>query len=276
MLTSLRQAMTLVRATPGRKGHTIELPPCTDVLVTGDLHGHIGHFQALLKAADLARNPKRHFIMQEAIHGKYRYASGGDKSHQVIDLFAALKSQYPNRVHYLPGNHELAQWTNRPVLKADENLNQLFEEGIRAAYGKDAEGEVYGCYLELFQVLPIAIRTSNGVLISHSLPSARALPHFDPARLQTEQYEPADLESGGTVHSMLWGRDTAPATAREFLRKMDASFLVSGHIASDTGFSIPNEHQVIVDCAESPAGYVLFPADQSIRHTQLVECIHTF
>jgi hypothetical protein len=276
MLTYLRQAQTLVRATPGRKGHTVELVDCTDVLVTGDLHGHVGHFQALLQAADLARHPRRHFVMQEAIHGKYRYPSGGDKSHQMVDLFAALKCQYPNRVHYIPGNHELAQWTDRPVLKADENLNVLFEQGVRTAYGPDAGQEVYQTYLELFKVLPLAIRSANGVLLCHSLPSMRSMHLFEPERLEREQYEPGDLEPGGTVHSLLWGRDTAAATAATFLGKMNANLLISGHIASDTGYIIPNERQVIVDCAESPAGYILFPADRPLTHAELVACLRIF
>ena len=266
----------LVRATAGRRGHTINLASCSDVLVTGDLHGHVGHFQALLKTADLANHPHRHFVMQEAIHGKYRYPGGGDKSHQLVDLFAALKCQYPNRVHYIPGNHELAQWTDRPVMKADENLNRHFEEGVRAAYGADAGPEVYQTYLDLFKALPLVLRAANGVIVCHSLPPARAMQLFDPAQLEKDQYEPADLEPGGTVHSLLWGRDTSPANADDFLRKMGANLLVSGHIASDTGFSMPNPRQVIVDCSESPAGYILFPASQPLTHEELVACVRTF
>ena len=276
MLTILRQALTLVRGTPGRRGHTLRLADCEDVLVTGDLHGQIGHFQALLKAADLAGHPRRHFVMQEVVHGKYRYPGGGDKSHQLVDLFAALKAQYPSRVHYIPGNHELAQWTGRPVMKADENLNALFEDGVREAYGAEAGPEVYRTYLELFQALPMALRASNGVLICHTLPSARAMPLFDPARLEREQFEPADFEPGGTVHSLLWGRDTSPANIEEFLRRMDAKLLVSGHIANEAGFLVPNGQQVIVDCSESPAGYILFPADRPLTHAELVACIRVF
>jgi hypothetical protein len=276
MLTFLRQALALVRATPGRKGHTVELTNCSDVLVTGDLHGHVGHFQALLKTADLENHPRRHFVMQEAIHGKFRYPNGGDKSHQLVDLFAALKCQFPNRVHYIPGNHELAQWTARPVMKADENLNRLFEEGVRTGYGPEAGPEVYQAYLELFQTLPLALRAPNGVLMCHTLPSARAMALFDPVKLEREQFEPADLEPGGTVHSLLWGRDTSPTTIADFLAKMGADFLVSGHIASDTGYLIPNDRQVIVDCSESPAGFILFPADKPLTHTELAACIRVF
>ena len=100
MLTYLRQALTLVRATPGCRGHVVELRDCTDVLVAGDLHGHVGNFQALLKAADLGNHPTRHFVLQELVHGKFRYPAGGDKSHQLVDLFAALKCQFPKRVHW--------------------------------------------------------------------------------------------------------------------------------------------------------------------------------
>lgn len=275
MLTYLRQAIALVRATPGRRGHTVVAADCADVLVAGDLHGHVGHFQALLQAADLANHPGRHFVMQEAIHGKFRYPAGGDKSHQLVDLFAALKCQYPKRVHYLPGNHEMAQWTGRPVLKADEDLNTLFEQGVHTAYGA-AGPEVYQTYLELFKTLPVAVRLPNRVLVCHSLPTARAIGLFDASRLWDDQYTASDLEPGGSVHSLLWGRDTSPATAAEFLRKMNADLLVSGHIASDTGFSVPNDRQVIVDCAESPAGYVLVPADRPLTHGELVGCIKTF
>ena len=275
MLTHLRQAVALVRATPGRRGHTVALADCTEVLVAGDLHGHVPHFQALLKAADLATHPTRHFVLQEVIHGKFRYPKGGDKSHQLVDLFAALKCQYPRQVHYLPGNHELAQWTDRPVIKADENQNALFREGVTEAYGPTAGPQVYAAYLELFKSLPAVLRAPNGVLVCHSLPAARFLPLFDPARLERDVYEAEDLQPGGSLHSLLWGRDTSADAAGNFLRKMGADLMVSGHIACHDGFAAPNDRQVIVDCAETPAGFVLFPADRKLTHAELVACVRT-
>jgi hypothetical protein len=276
MLTFLRQALTLVRATPGRKGHVVELRDCTEVLVAGDLHGHVAHFQHLLGVADLAAHPGRHFVMQELIHGKFRYPPGGDKSHQLVDLFAALKCQYPKRVHYLPGNHEMAQWTGRTVLKADEDLNVLFEDGVRTAYGPEFGPQVYQTYLELFKACPVALKVPNGVLVCHSVPAAAVQSLFFPARLEREEYEDMDLNPGGTVHSLLWGRDVSPKTVEAFLAKMGADLLVSGHIASDAGYSVPNDRQVIVDSAEHPAGYVLFPADRPLTHAELVGCVKTF
>jgi hypothetical protein len=275
MLTHLRQAIALVRATPGRRGHVVDLQDCTEVLVAGDLHGHVANFQVMLRDADLAKNPTRHFVLQELIHGKFRYPKGGDKSHQLVDLFAALKNQFPRQVHFIPGNHELAQWTSRPVLKADENLNAIFQEGVTEAYGKQFGPQIYATYLELFQALPVAVRTPNRVLVCHSLPSAKALPAFDPARLEVETYEPADLAPGGTVHSLLWGRDTSPENAANFLGRMDADLLVSGHIACEQGYDVPNGRQVIIDCAEHPGGYLLFPADRFLTHPDLIGCLKT-
>jgi hypothetical protein len=276
MLTYLRQALTLVRATPGRQGHVINLPECADALIAGDLHGHVPNFQALLKAADLGNHPGRHFVLQEVIHGNFRYPAGGDKSHQLVDLFAALKCQFPKQVHYLPGNHELAQWTGRKVLKADEDLNDLFEEGVRTAYGAALGPEIYQTYLELFKALPVAVRLPNRVLVCHSLPTTRVMALFDPARLEVEHYEEADLAPGGSVHSLLWGRDTSQQNVEDFLRKMDADLLLSGHIACNAGYEVPNDRQIILDCAETPAGYALVPADRPLTHAGFVACVRTF
>lgn len=272
MLTTLHRAIDAVRATPGRNGHLMRLPECTDVLVAGDLHGHIPNFQTILQHADLKNHPRRHLVIQELIHGRFRYPNGGDKSHQLVDLFAALKCQYPHQVHYLPGNHELAQRTNRPVGKGSESYNDLFRDGVRAAYGSHA-GEIYQAYMELFRICPLMVRTPNGVIASHSLPAERYLPAFDPRRLEEDDYTVDDLQPGGFVYSLVWGRDTDDENVAAFLDRCDAHLLVTGHIPTDDGFLVPNDRQLIVDSAEVPAACVLFPADRMLTHAELVQSV---
>ena len=121
LLPLLRRAAEAFRATPGRRGHVVQLGDAAEVCVAGDLHGNVANFARLLQVADLAARPRRHLVLQEVIHGKFRYPDGGDKSHQALDLLAALTCQFPGRVHFLPGNHELSQWTNRRIGKDRAN-----------------------------------------------------------------------------------------------------------------------------------------------------------
>ncbi|HEV3145914.1 MAG TPA: metallophosphoesterase [Gemmataceae bacterium] len=268
LLQTIRKAAEYSRTTPGRRGRVILLLDATEVLATGDLHGNIGNFQRILKVAELAKHPRLHLVMQELIHGKFLYADGGEKSHQAVDLWCALKCQYPTRVHYLPGNHELSQWTSRLIGKDDADLNANFRDGVRTAYGAHADA-IYTAYLELFAALPLAIRTPNRVFLSHSLPSAGALPQFDPAQMEHAEHQPSDFEPGGLVYALVWGRDNSAENAANFLRKVNADWLITGHIPCETGFATPNERQIILDCMGSPAAYCLFPTDRPLAAGEL-------
>ncbi len=258
LLITLRRAREAGRLGP-RRGQTVWLPADADVLVAGDLHGNVENFRRLLALAALDRHPRRHLVLQELIHGPFRYAGGGDRSHQMVDLLAALAIQFPGRVHYLPGNHELAQATDRPVAKGDDVLNDLFWQGVWEAYG-DRAPEVYGAYLDLFLDAPLAVRTAHRVFLSHSLPSGRHLETFDPAMLDREQVGPADRGPEGSVFALLWGRDLGAGHVAAFLRKVDADWLVTGHIPCDGGFETPNDRQLILDSAGYPAACCLLPA----------------
>jgi hypothetical protein len=274
ILMTLRRAMQHFRDTPGRRGRVVSLQGVSEVFVSGDLHGNIENFRRLLSAANLAQNPGRHFVLQEVIHGPYHYPAGGDKSHQLLDLMAALKCQFPRQVHFLLGNHELAQYTERRVSKGDLDLNQSFREGVGTAYGARAT-EVYGVYRELLALVPVALRTPNRILLSHSLPPASKLDSFDAAALERDVSAETDLVPGGSVHSVVWGRDTRPETVAAYLAKMDADLLISGHVPCDDGFDTPNDRQLILDSLGSPACYCLFPTDRPLPLAELVHHLHT-
>src|SRR5438128_1385887 len=129
LLNTIKKATDCFRRTPGRTGRLIELTDVEDVLIAGDLHGHVGNFRKLLDAADLANHPKRHFVVQELIHGSLPCTEPSvDQSHRLVDLTCATKCLYPKQVHYLLGNHELSQWTDRSIMKNDQNLNSLFQQ----------------------------------------------------------------------------------------------------------------------------------------------------
>jgi hypothetical protein len=274
LVNTLHRSVQAFAATPGRRGRLVALDGAREVLVAGDLHGHVDNFRRLLQRADLGRQPQRHLVLQEVIHGPFRYPSGGDKSHQLLDLLAALKCQYPRQVHFLLGNHELAQALDRPIGKGDEVLNALFREGTDAAYGGRA-ADVYAAYLELFAAVPLALRTPNRVFLSHSLPAPKWLAAFDPAVLEQDAPDPAELLPGGAVHALVWGRDLSAENAAAFLAKVDADLLVTGHVPCDNGYEVPNDRQLVLDCMGAPACYALFPTDRPLTHAELVGSVQT-
>jgi Calcineurin-like phosphoesterase len=268
LLRTLSRAADVFRATAGRTGRVVALAEADEVFATGDLHGHVANFQAILRRADLGSHPRRHLVLQEVVHGLTRYPDGGDKSHQLLDLVAALKCQYPRQVHFLPGNHELGQMTGRGILKGDDDLNELFRRGVQTAYGPRA-ADVYAGYMELIAVAPLLLRTPNRVALSHSLPSALKLDHFRLADLERDTV-PEDLESNGAAHLLVWGRDVRAEHVARFLTLIDADLLITGHVPTDTGYTAPNDRQLILDSMGTPAGFCLFPTTRPLSHAELV------
>jgi hypothetical protein len=145
----------------------------------------------------------------------------------------------------------------------------LFHQGVLTAYGSRGE-EVYAAYLELLALVPVALRTDNRVYLSHSLPTATRLDTFNPAVLEQETSCEADLVVGGSIHSLVWGRDTRAEHVEAFLRKVDADLLITGHIPCDEGFEVPNDRQLILDSMGCPAACVLFPLQRPLTHAELV------
>jgi hypothetical protein len=269
LLATLQRAAEGFRATPGRRGHVIDLPAEAEVVVAGDMHGNVDNFRRLLQVAELASQPHRHLVVQEVIHGKFRYPGGGDKSHQLLDLIAALQCQYPARVHFLPGNHELSQWTNRLIGKNDEDLNEIFRQGVTAAY-RDFSEAIYAAYLRLIAAAPLVLRTANRIYLSHSIPAVRQLDSFDTAALERDEFAEEDLVLGGSVHSLVWGRSTTQEHVSAFLKKVDADWLITGHVPQDQGYGVPNSRQIILDSQGSPACYCRFVCDRPVSQADLV------
>lgn len=273
-LQTLHRAVRACWDTPGRRGRVISLAGAGDVLVAGDLHGNLNNLRRLLDLADLTGQPGRHLVVQEVLHGPFRYPAGSDRSHQLVDLVAALKVQFPERVHLLVGNHELAQATGRRIAKESGVLNDLFRASLVEAYGDGADA-VYAGYLELFAAAPLALCTSNGVLLTHSLPPAPRLACFNPSVLEQDTAAEVEFHPGGSIYSLVWGRDISLEAAAGFLNVMGARLLITGHIACDRGFDFPNKRQIILDSLGDPAGYCLFPTDRPLSYEELVACVST-
>ncbi|MBX6314731.1 MAG: serine/threonine protein phosphatase [Isosphaeraceae bacterium] len=265
ILATIQRATDLFRRTPGRSGAVVSLDSAADVLVVGDLHGHIHTFAQVLKLAALDKNPRRHLVLQELVHDPRTDVDSekGDLSHRLVDLVCALKVQYPDRVHLILGNHELSELTDRSILKNGVPLNALFQKGLVTSYGARA-GEIRRAYLDLFRALPLGVRTPNRVFLVHTIPDGRDLDSLDWGVLAADDWPPEALARGGSVYALTWGRDTSLETSDRFAELVDADLLIIGHHPLDEGFRIANPRLLILDGTDPSPACCLFPAQGPI------------
>ena len=266
ILATIERATVEFRQTTGRAGSIVRLgADARDVLVVGDLHGHIHVFAEILRVAELANHPGRHLIVQEPTHDPRIDPDEGevDRSHRLIDLVCALKCQYPDRVHWVLGNHELSELTGRSISKKGFALNNLFRLGVEADYGEHAAA-IIDAYNGLFAALPIAVRTANRVHIGHTIPDSQALDDLDPAVMDLDEWPADSMKRGGSIYALTWGRDDSPEAADRFAALVDADLFISGHQPCDSGYRQANHRTLILDGTDPYPTYCLFPASTPI------------
>ena len=274
ILSTVRRATELMRATPGRAGSVIALDTAEDVMVVGDLHGNLPAFRLALQAAALPEHPGRHLVLQELVHEIKKHDDGlPDRSHRLVDLVSALKCQYPDRVHLILGNHELSELTGRIIGKDGQALNLRFRQGIELEY-KSRTQEVFQAYLDLFAALPLAVRTPNRVFVCHTIPDGIYLDTLDLELFKTSSWPPEAMKRGGTIYALTWGRDTTPETADRFAAMVDADWFITGHQPCDEGFRQASHRQIIIDGTNPYPAYCLFPAREPATIESLMKCIH--
>ena len=72
-------------------------------------------------------------------------------------------------MHFILGDHELAELTDYPIQKNRQMLNLLFWLGLQQMYGPAAE-HVRTAFRAFLRTCPLAVRLSSGVFITHTVP----------------------------------------------------------------------------------------------------------
>ena len=257
-----RAAADANNSTAVRDGNLVMLNSrnAKDVLLTGDLHGHEANYEGILRKADLEKNPERHLIFQEICHGGPQFPEGGCVSHRMLTRVAEMKVRYPQRVHHIMSNHELAELTRYPIQKNRQLLNTSFALGMFRDYGTRAD-EVRFAMFSYLETCPLAVSISNHVFLSHSIPDqldSRERP-FDETIFYRALDPGSDLIRDGSVYRLVWGRDYRQTNADLFAKMLQAEILVCGHEPCPEGFKFPNSRQAIIDCSGQNAYCMLIP-----------------
>jgi hypothetical protein len=274
IITTFGDAASANRLAPGRVGNVIELAPdlADEILVTGDLHGNRRNFNLICRLAALDRNPRRHLVLQEVCHGGPTYpANGGCMSHGLLEEVAKLKVKFPAQVHFLLGNHELAELTNYPIQKNRQMLNLSFRLGLQQMYGPAAD-KVREAFIPFIRSCPLAVRLANGVFISHSVPEEVDKRAFDTS-IFTRDLDPEEYYEHQAVFDLVWGRDYRQENAEAFARLVKARLLIQGHEPCSEGFTVANRFQIILDCVGDKACYVILPVDRELTQQEIIERI---
>ncbi|MGC4033443.1 MAG: metallophosphoesterase [Tepidisphaeraceae bacterium] len=207
-----------------RTGQVVTLPADHEVWMTGDIHDHRTNFRKLLAAAKLDENPTRHIILHELIHGDHFDADGREDSWKMLRQAADLKNDYPDQVHFLFANHDLAQIHGEGIMKAGLSVCEAFNKGIKRDFPGGHHGMVQVAITEFLLSLPLAIRCPNGLWFSHSLPNDDLVDAFDFGVFERTPLTPADYKKRiGPVYQLIWGRRYSEVGIEKFAEKVGAN-----------------------------------------------------
>jgi hypothetical protein len=240
----LIEAAQLNSQDPLLAGSLLVFPNYGQVVMTGDLHGHRRNFEKLRRFCDLQHAAPRHVILHELIHEEVTSLTGQDTSYELIVDAARWKCEFPDQIHFLLSNHELAQVTRHEISKNGRIVTVGFEESVRSAYGIGA-GEVLAAIEAFIRSFPLAGRTPNRVLLSHSLPGPRELPAFDVSVFSRPPTQ-TDLVDGGSAHALVWGRYQTESVINNLRELLDVDYFVCGHQPQETGYDVLHDRMVIL------------------------------
>ena len=242
-----------------RQGSIDHLTEPAQLIATGDLHDNPLHLARLVRAAgfdsaDAADH--KHLTLHELIHSD-RLVNGMDFSYRVLARVAALKAAFPEFVHVLLANHELAQLTGSEVAKDGIRFVAAFDEALDFAFSDDAES-VRTAVKAFIRSMPLALRLSReggDVLCAHSLPGPERMDTFDATILDRDLADDDYTPRTGSAHFMVWGRNQPAEQIEALATKWDVSLFVLGHEKAESGAMALSDRAVVLNSDHSRGVY---------------------
>lgn len=227
-----------------RRGNIIYPPPDVRLIATGDIHGHRRNFERIVVFADLANNPDTHIVLQEIIHGGPTDAQGGCLSYKLLFDVVRYKLDFPDRVHIIMGNHDIAFINNSYVMKDGQEMNRLMRLALEQEFPQ-AGADVQLAIKQLLLSQPLAVKTENRIWMSHSLPADRFIDKFD-RQVFDRPLKTSDCEKPGSAYLLTWGRNLSQKTLDKMAELFDVDIFILGHQPQQQGWSRAGENLLII------------------------------
>lgn len=250
------------------------------LIATGDLHDNPLHLERLITAAGMAEGKEvakcaapqpAHLTLHEIIHGD-RLVNGMDFSYRVMARVAALKASYPERVHVLLGNHELAQMQKAGIVKDGVRSVEAFSAGLEYVFGADAS-EVAAAVDAFVRSMPLALRASTprgDILCAHSLPPAAVMGKFDTSVLSRELTDDDYAPRVGAAHLMIWGRGYDEHGLEDLVERWGVSMFILGHEHAPEGARFVPPNAVVLNSDHEKGVYLPIDLERPPRAEEAV------
>jgi hypothetical protein len=267
----LNRGIEILSADRSRRGNVVHLPAEGDLIVTGDIHGHRRNFERIVKFAGLADNPQRHIILQEIIHGGPEDSQGGCLSYQLLFDAIRYKLKFPEQVHFILGNHDTAFINSSEVMKDGKEMNRAMRQAIEREFSQSSEDIILLTRQFLFSQ-PLAVKCSNRIWMSHSLPNDRWVNKFDPKILR-KRLKINDVVRPGSAYLLTWGRKHSQATLDKLAEMLDVDIFVLGHQPQEKGWKQAGENLLIIASNHNHGCLLPIDLSKSYNIEQLIEAI---
>jgi len=260
-----------------RQGQTIHLPDQAgvEVIMTGDIHDHRSNLAKLIAFANLRDNPHRHLVLHELIHGDHYDATGAEDSWNSLLLAAELKLDFPQQVHFLLANHDLAQIHGEGISKGGTSVCEAFNKAVKRDFGSDAD-RVQVALTEFLLSFPLAVRSGDKLFFSHSLPNEDQIDAFDYSVFSRDLTGADYAKLVGPVYQLIWGRRATPDGVARFLNNVEAQTLVTGHQPQESGYALNGEQHLIIASDHSQGVLLPIPLGQPYTAESLSNLLQKF
>lgn len=267
----LKQATKLNRDDPYLQGCVLMLPDYGQVVMTGDFHGHQRNFEKLQRFCRLDQTPIRHVMLHELIHAEPVNPQEPDMSHRLLLAAVEWKMQFPDQVHFLQSNHDLAQLNSNPITKGGRSALDQFCRGIAQTYADDAE-LVLRAIGEFITSLPLAGKTANRVFLSHAMPD---VDQFDPSLL-AQPVGQLDLSRSGPVHKFVWGRVRSAEQLERLAGLLDVNCFIVGHEPQEDGYALLHDRAIVLASDHNHGVFLPFDLKKPQSPAELARRIRKF
>jgi len=254
-----------------RQGNIINLPQKGSLVISGDIHGHRRNFEKIIKLSQFENNPDRHLILQEIIHGGSQDEQGNCTSYKVLFDAVKYKLRFPNRVHFIMGNHDTAFITDSKVIKDGKEMNRSMRKALKREFQEDYTS----IELAMSQFLlsqPLAAKCCNKIFISHSLPNYSLADEFDPTVLERE-IDIDDLVKPGSAYLLTWGRKHNKKLLEKMSQKLHADFFILAHQPQEKGYIQPEENLIIFTSEHNHGCIMLIDLKKNYTTEELIKSI---